>query len=458
MMSVKLSANVWWFSLTTLSSVIIGRYEISTGNDAKQHMIAIFLKLVTISISAAFCFVLSQTMCKRSQSLNTLKIIPTEQKPRDISLKYGVLRRNESFKWIKYGHLEYLKIQTSQSDGDHDGAYTVLRTVERYNLFQFDMHLQRLLNTIHQYLNSHSDSIQNIQIPSKILRKLLILYIREGLDEFYDDKMVKAEETRIMVYIDCVNLYQLIRENVDIEQCLKQCILFHFGSLPNLKRPISACVRIGRQIFKNQEKRAKWTVDRNKFHKDIDKELGLNEIIMTEIKKKDDDNNEYEGYLMEGLSSNFAVQSDLNLLTPSIDDGILPGTVRGFMVDVMDQMNENNEADKVCKEYGVIPNKVVYGKPLFSDILNWRGMVIMSTSRLLMPIDILYVDIDDDMLLKLVGNDQNHSIFKVAKSNDCGCKYRKIVYEQNNHLENMRAFIVDHMKSHSVYIGSVFNQ
>ena len=137
-------------------------------------------------------------------------------------------------------------------------------------------------------------------------------------------------------------------------------------------------------------------------------------------------------------------------MTPSIEDGILSGTVRKFVVEIMENLNE----EEVVKEYGEIPKKIVFGKPLFSDILSWRGVVIMSTSRLLLPINHLYIDIDDEMLVKLVGNDEHHTIFDFPKCKECG--YRKIAYENDkNRLENMRLFIKDHLKCSSVFIGSV---
>ena len=378
--------------------------------------------------------------------------------PRNPSHKYGIITPLKSFKWIEQAHLDYVA-----QNLPNNGAYTVLRTVEKYNLFQFNMHLQRLLNTIYTQ--------KNLEIPSKILRSILIINIRDGLDEFYDDEIIKADEARIMIYIDSIKLYKLMNEGStkslttdEIEDNLEKCVIIHFGALPNLKRPISACIRIGRHVFEHGEKSTSWAKDRNKFHKDIDKELGLNEIIMTEVKE------DRYGYVMEGLSSNFAVlQQDMTLLTASEDMGILGGTVRGFMIDIMNEVKENGDED--MNEYGAIPREIVYGRANIEDIMKWKGMVIMSTSRLLVPIDNLYIDIDDEILLKLVGGDKDHDIFKVEKSDDCGCGYRKIVYglhvndNENNHgkddyLENMRVFIKHHMKSesHSVYVGSVFNK
>ena len=464
---VQLSANLWWFWLTILSSILVSCYQINTKN-SEQYLYVILTKLIAITMISTIAWLITRTLCQRSQSLATLQLYSsTQDKPRNPSFKYGLLTPTQSFKWIEQTHLNYV-----EKNLPNNGAYTVLRTVDKYNLFQFKMHLQRLLNTIYQQ--------KNLEIPSKILRKMLIFNIRDGLDEFYQDDIIKADEARIMIYIDSIKLYKLMGTKQskkkqammiddEIENCLEKCIVIHFGALPNLKRPISACIRIGRHVFEHGEKSTSWAKDRNKFHKDIDKQLGLNEIIMTEIDKKDD--GKYVGYVMEGLSSNFAVlKDDMSLLTASEDMGILGGTVRGFVIDILNELKDDKQE---LEKYGTIPNKIVFGKPIFSDIMKWKGVVIMSTSRLLVPIDNLYIDVDDEMLLRLVDGDENHPIFKIEKSNDCGCQYRKIVFgkhtnnddnhnthQKDDYLENMRMFVSNHMKSesHSVYVGSVFNK
>merc|ERR1712083_365610 len=108
---------------------------------------------------------------------------------------------------------------------------------------------------------------------------------------------------------------------------------------------------------------------------------------MTEIVERDTDGDDggggVDGYVMEGLSSNVAVlMEDDTLLTPSTEMGILPGTVRGFLIDIMERLKEEDSMDTVTKQYGDIPKEIKFGKPQFADILKWKGAVIMSTSRL----------------------------------------------------------------------------
>lgn len=460
-MAMQLSASAWWLWLTILTSILVGCYRMDTNNSV-EYMYAIFTKFVAISAAATLYWFFSQTLCKKSQSLQTHKLKTSSTPPRDASFKYGLLKPTESFEWIEESHEHYIENKLL-----HNGAYTVLRTVEQYNLFQFNMHITRLLQSIHQQ--------KNVEIPHDVLRRCLIVHIREGLDEVYQDELVHANEVRVMIYIDSVKLHQCITsmptetdaDNDELREKLEQCLLFHFGALPALKRPISACIRVGRQVFAEQNKSTLWAKHRHKFEKEVDSKLGLNEIIMTEIKKDE----KWNGYMMEGLSSNFAVlQSDLSLLTADLSMGVLGGTVRGFVIDIMKELRlgEQDECEKVCAEYGKIPNRIIYGRPNVSDMLTWKGIAIMSTTRLFLPIDTLYIDIDDETLLKLVDGDKNHAVFQLEKSSEFECGYRKIVYgqhvsdlednhEKDDYLENMRVFIKHHMKSHSVYVGSVFN-
>merc|ERR1712079_823191 len=97
---------------------------------------------------------------------------------------------------------------------------------------------------------------------------------------------------------------------------------------------------------------------------------------------------QYDGYVMEGLSSNVAVLMEDDILwTPSTEMGILPGTVRGFLIDLMEKIKTDHLINGICKKYGDIPKEIKFERPLFSDILKWKGVVIMSTSRLVAPID-----------------------------------------------------------------------
>lgn len=79
------------------------------------------------------------------------------------------------------------------------------------------------------------------------------------------------------------------------------------------------------------------------------------------------------GDLLEGTQTNFFTMKDKTLYTAG--EGVLEGTVRQLVIDV-------------CKDNS-IPLKYEY--PNIKDCKSWDGCFICSTSRLLMPIDELYV-------------------------------------------------------------------
>ena len=131
-MAVEISGNVWWLWLTALTAVLVGCYEIKT-NNSEEYMLAYMCKLVAVSMAATIYWFISHTLCKKSHSMASYETLSMkEKKARDVSLKYGILRPTEGLEWIKLSHTQYVETELS-----NDGAYTVLRTVEQYNLFQF---------------------------------------------------------------------------------------------------------------------------------------------------------------------------------------------------------------------------------------------------------------------------------------------------------------------------------
>ena len=342
------SPATWWFRLTLATALPISYWRISDSTDSKAYETEVVIKLVAIGLLSVIYYVLVQLLCNKENSFNG--------NTRDPSYQYGVLRPNERFEWIADAHSKYIKTQIADNS-----AYTVLRTVERYWIFQLEMHYLRLLTTVHQH---PANKAREIQISPKVLRKLLVRHLRTGLDTFYGDDVVESDEARIMICIDSGKLFKSLdtdskfrsklatdkTKEKAMTEALESSLVIHFGALPDLKRPISACIRIGRHIFNadSPEKSTKWAKDRKRFQKEIDSKLGLNEVLMTEIVRRDDsvqreDKDHYDGYVMEGLSSNVAMlMEDNTLLTPSTEMGILPGTVRGFLIDLMERRNSRN--------------------------------------------------------------------------------------------------------------------
>jgi len=79
------------------------------------------------------------------------------------------------------------------------------------------------------------------------------------------------------------------------------------------------------------------------------------------------------GELLEGSQTNFFAVQDGQLVTAS--EGILEGTVRRLLLEV-------------CEREGI---PVVLQPPKLADASKWEGALISSTSRLMLPIDELYL-------------------------------------------------------------------
>jgi len=84
-----------------------------------------------------------------------------------------------------------------------------------------------------------------------------------------------------------------------------------------------------------------------------------------------------DGFCTEGLETNFiAVHQDNTIQTASIGDGVLNGTVRSLLLDLCQE-----------KEYTLLETA-----PPISDFYKWQGCALLSTSRLLLPVDTLHLD------------------------------------------------------------------
>lgn len=96
------------------------------------------------------------------------------------------------------------------------------------------------------------------------------------------------------------------------------------------------------------------------------KAAGANEVVLVDA----------DGRLMEGLSSNFyAVEADGAVATAG--EGVLSGTVRDVAL-------------RACAGEGIA---VRLDAPLLADARAWRGCMVSSTSRLMLPVDeLLYED------------------------------------------------------------------
>lgn len=87
------------------------------------------------------------------------------------------------------------------------------------------------------------------------------------------------------------------------------------------------------------------------------------------------------GELLEGSQTNFYAIGADGKTVYTAGEGVLEGTVRRLLLEV-------------CEREGI---DVVLKPPLLRDASEWSGCLISSTSRLMLPIDELYVPNDGEV-------------------------------------------------------------
>eukprot|EP01084_Bolivina_argentea_P127527 225511_1 len=270
------------------------------------------------------------------------------------------------FEWTSNPHSDIL-------DNNDIGPYTVCRTVNKYNIFKYKMHVNRLIDTINYDLHTNGNS----PVSPSILHETLTNTLYDGLNAFYENTRVNDHETRIMIYIDVNKLFNHLQSGHSFtDDIFKQCLITHFCHLPDNKIPVRAIIRARDCPFNPKKKDTQWFKQRKVWaNPEMDDRLEINEVLMY---------NPDTGRIMEGLSSSFGVLKAYNgcgctFCVPSLDMGVLNGTVRSFVIDVLD------------KYHGI---GIAYEAPKLQDIKNWKAAMVMSTTRLVLPIDELYIDVE----------------------------------------------------------------
>lgn len=135
--------------------------------------------------------------------------------------------------------------------------------------------------------------------------------------------------------------------------CLKEGHAIHVS--PLLPPPKKAqCIMAGKPRHNATVKDSLWVADRQPLENPK-----FNEVLLSE-----------NGEIYEGLTSNFACILNGKLLTSPLNN-VLPGTVLKLALEI-------------CKKLEI---PVEFRNPKISEIHEWEGAFITSTSRLILPID-----------------------------------------------------------------------
>jgi len=242
------------------------------------------------------------------------------------------------------------------------GAYTTARSVDQRAVFEFEAHVERLVETTRlmmesdeagggECLSKHGDALCFTKLRPKVLGS-----VKVGMEAFREQQSAKAKLENEGGKDEEMKLTLLLTwdaENMDI-----YTLVTPLGERP--AQPVK--VQIGGKPRQNAlAKDSEWTRQRRELEQA--KPRDCNEVILV------DD----EGRLFEGLQTNFYVLKDSKLQTAG--KGILEGTVRKMLLEE-------------CVKEGF---PVDLSAPNIMEMDQWQGVFISSTSRLLLPVsEVIY--------------------------------------------------------------------
>lgn len=252
------------------------------------------------------------------------------------------------------------------------GAYTTMRTLDFNTVVEWNLHVQRMYASTQSIIaqikagtdvckrSLPSEKAQSILATTEGFETLLRANAADGIVAF--DKL-NAEagpmEKRITLLLNwAVTEAAAAAEGMDVYTYVE--------ALPPVPRnPVKVVVRMRPPEAKMYEaKDTKWVTQRAR----LEREQGdANETVLT---------NE-SGQAIEGTQTNFFAVVGGEVYTAS-DSEVLSGTIRAIVMDV-------------CKENGV---HVRLQAPAIEGHRKWEGAFISSTSRLVLPIDRIFV-LDD---------------------------------------------------------------
>eukprot|EP01080_Neovahlkampfia_damariscottae_P003744 gene3744-6632_t len=233
------------------------------------------------------------------------------------------------------------------------GAYTGARTIKTENgkfyVFNLRQHVKRLSDSCQIMIKENYKNIPKCfeKITNEaLLQEELKKNLKEGflVDNTKDD--LKLTILITWENDSCDLLIHFSRLNDAFDDKIKRSIEFIPGSRKHILAKDSEWVRYRKQI------------EDVKFCKTS------NEVVLVD----------HEGHANEGLSSNFFVLMNDNRLYTS-NEGIISGTVRTLIL-------------QICKDENI---EVVFKAPKISEISEWKEVFISSTTRLVFPVEKVYL-------------------------------------------------------------------
>lgn len=245
---------------------------------------------------------------------------------------------------------------------DYAGAYTTARTVDQQFIFELSMHCERLHRTALAVLDrkvQEADSTVAVQSALAFLKaegpqglKPLVRKDVQAALAHLASQLPSGADFQITMLVTCdtQGAHTPAERGFDL--------FTYVQSLPEIEPMVDVQARQAQRRTPTI-KDVQWVTDRQALE-EIQEQAGVNEIVMYDA----------EGFITEGLQSNFfAIDLDGTLVTAP-DDRVLSGTVRKAVLEV-------------AKIHNL---KVRFACPNVRDLEKWESCFLCSTSRLVKPI------------------------------------------------------------------------
>lgn len=270
------------------------------------------------------------------------------------------------YAWTKNGQkMEGLITAKEMLKSLPEGAYTTARTVnqhEHIHVFQHDFHIKRLWQSMVEMQAAHSNAIEQQDENSfRLFYDKVDSLVGSALSDFKAKLKEDADDLRFTILVTW-SPHDTIEHDDDK---LPLNFYMQVEPLPPVAAPPVIVELRGKARENATAKNSKWVTERGPL--EAASGANVNEILL------ENDN----GAILEGSQSNFFAVKDGKVYTAG--SGVLKGTVRDTVL-------------KVCEAEGI---PVVLEPPFAADVSDWEGAFVTSTSRLVLPIDVVSLPLLD---------------------------------------------------------------
>lgn len=246
-------------------------------------------------------------------------------------------------------------------------AYTVMRTHQQTHVFELDMHLTRLHDSIRSIqFDSHPPSLDMLRQNTKLVEDTLLALLNRYLRQYYNQSYQGECKIAVLIYPDPTQ-----------DHVWMECHLSPL-SIMDVSKPVSVELHLAHRSSATT-KDSQWVHERQQ----IEMWTGeANEMILMDA----------EGSLYEGGSSNFFAVTKAGTIETAPLDSVLPGTMQKLVLDLVPQLARSKDFEGV---------KVDFKCPTVQRLKqgDYKACFLTSTSRPVVVIEKVIVNQQRDTII-----------------------------------------------------------